>query len=48
VAEIAAVIDAGELRLDISERGLLRDIAAIHDRAEAGGLRGLVVLTLEG
>jgi hypothetical protein len=36
VAEIAALIDAGELRLDISERGLLTDTAAIHERAEAG------------
>ena len=48
VAEIAALIDAGELRLDISGRGLLTDTAAIHERAEAGDLRGLVVLTPEG
>lgn len=34
VAEIAALIDAGELRLDISERGLLTHTAAIHERAE--------------
>ena len=36
VVEIAALIDAGELRLDISERELLTDTAAIHERAEAG------------
>jgi NADPH:quinone reductase-like Zn-dependent oxidoreductase len=48
VAEIAALIDAGELRLDISEHGLLRDTAAIHERAEAGDLRGRVVLVPEG
>ena len=48
VAEIAALIDAGELRLDISERGLLRDTAAIHERAVAGDLRGRVVLVPEG
>jgi len=28
VAEIAALIDAAELRLDISERGILADTAA--------------------
>ena len=39
-ATITAPIDAGELRLDISERGLPRDTAAIHERAEAGDLRG--------
>ena len=48
VAEIAALIDAGELRLDISERELLRDTAAIHERAVAGDLRGRVVLVPEG
>ena len=48
MAEIAALIDAGDLRLDISERGLLTDTAAIHERAEAGELRGRVVLVPEG
>jgi hypothetical protein len=48
VAEIAALIDGGELRLDISERELLTDTAAIHERAEAGDLRGRVVLVPEG
>ena len=48
VTEIAALIDAGEPRLDISERGLLSDTAAIHDRAEADDLCGLVVLIPEG
>ena len=48
LAEIAALIDAGELRLDISERGLLADTEAIHERAEAGDLRGRVVLVPEG
>ena len=48
VAEIPAPIDAGELRLDISERGLLTDTAAIHEGPEAGQLRGRVVLIPEG
>ncbi len=42
-AEIAALTDPRELRLDISERGLPSDTAAIHERAEAGDLRGRVV-----
>ena len=48
MAEIAALIDAGELRWDTSERELLTDTAAIHERAEAGELRGRVVLVPEG
>ncbi|MGO9900680.1 MAG: hypothetical protein ACLP0J_13540 [Solirubrobacteraceae bacterium] len=48
VAEIAAPIDAGELRRDTSERGLLTDTAAIHDGPEAGQLRGRAVLAPEG
>jgi hypothetical protein len=42
------LIDAGELRLDVSGRGLLSDTAAIHERAEAGDLRGRVVPIPEG
>lgn len=48
VVEIAALIDAGGLRLGISDRGLLTDIAAVHARAVAGDLRGRVVLISEG
>jgi hypothetical protein len=48
VAEITAPIDAGELRWDTSERGLLTDTAAIHDGPEAGQLRGRAVLIPEG
>jgi hypothetical protein len=42
------VIDAGELRLDISARELLTDTAAIHERDEAGDLCGRVVLIATG
>jgi hypothetical protein len=48
VAEITAPIDAVELRWDTSERGLLTDTAAIHERPEAGQLRGRAVLFPEG
>jgi hypothetical protein len=34
--------------LDISERKLLTDTSAIHQRAEAGDLRGRIVLLPEG
>jgi len=47
-AEIAGLIDADALRLEISERGFLTDTGAIHERAEAGDLRGRVVLSPEG
>jgi len=46
VADIAALIDAGELPLDIDERRLLTDSAVIHERA--GDLRGRIVLIPEG
>jgi hypothetical protein len=42
------MIDSGELRLDISESELLTDTAAIHERDEAGDLRGRVVLIATG
>ena len=48
LAEIAAADRRRQLRLDISERGLLADTEAIHERAEAGDLRGRVVLVPEG
>ena len=48
VAKIPALFDAGDLRLNISERELLADAAAVHELAEDGGLRGRVVLVLEG
>ena len=48
MAEIAALIDAGELRSDISERELLTDAPAIHEHDEAGDLRGRVVLIPRG
>jgi hypothetical protein len=46
--EIAGLIGAGELRLDISEPALLADAPGIHQRAGTRELRGRVVLTREG
>jgi len=48
VVGIGNLIDASELPPDISERGLLTDTAAIRERAEAGELRGRIVLVPEG
>ncbi len=48
VAETTPPIDAGELRSDISEHGLLTGTSAVNTRAEAGDLRGRVVLSQEG
>ena len=48
MAKIAGLIDAGELRLDISERGLLADTAALNQRAAARDQRGYVVVIPEG
>jgi hypothetical protein len=47
-AEIAALIDAGELPLDISERGLLSDTSGSATAPEAGDMHGRVGLIPEG
>ena len=47
-ATITAPVDAGELRWDTSEHGLLTGTAAIHDGPQTGQLRGRAVLTPEG
>ncbi|MGC5169013.1 NADP-dependent oxidoreductase [Microbacterium sp. DT81.1] len=45
LTRLAELVDAGELRVDVSERHSLDDLAAVHTMAEAGKLRGKVVLT---
>jgi hypothetical protein len=47
-ADIAARIDAGGLRWDISERELLTDTAAIHGGAMGGDLRSGAAVIPEG
>lgn len=44
LAELVRLIDAGELRVDISERVSLRDLAELHRRADAGEIHGKVVV----
>lgn len=44
LAAIVARVDAGDLRVDISGRYLLAEIARAHDRSAAGEIRGKVLL----
>jgi len=44
LAAIVSKIDAGELRIDISETYPLSDIALVHEKSDAGNLRGKVLL----
>lgn len=44
LAELVALIDAGDLTVDITERLPLSELADVHRRSEAGQLRGKVVL----
>jgi NADPH:quinone reductase-like Zn-dependent oxidoreductase len=44
LARLAAMVDRGELRVDIAERVPLAELPAVHARAAAGGLSGRVVV----
>ncbi len=44
LAELVARVDRGELVVDVAERVALRDLAAVHARADAGTLAGKVVV----
>ena len=46
LAAIVAKVDAGDLRIDISETYPLSDIALVHEEGEAGQFRGKVLLVL--
>jgi NADPH:quinone reductase-like Zn-dependent oxidoreductase len=48
LAELAALVDQGHLRVDIAERVPLTELAAVHARAAAGELSGKVVVVVEG
>jgi NADPH:quinone reductase-like Zn-dependent oxidoreductase len=45
LAELAARVDAGDLKIHVAERLPLTELAAVHDRAAAGRLAGKTVLT---
>ena len=44
LADLVAMIDAGELHVDVSERLPLSELPAVHARSDAGALPGKVVL----
>ena len=48
LAELAALIDAGQLTPRVAATLPLEQVAAAHERVADGGLRGRIVLTLNG
>lgn len=44
LAQLVALVDAGELTVDVTERVPLSELPAVHARAAAGELRGKVVV----
>jgi NADPH:quinone reductase-like Zn-dependent oxidoreductase len=44
LGRLSAMVDAGELRVDVAERLPLSQLSAVHARADAGTLAGKVVL----
>ncbi len=44
LAQLVALVDAGELRVDVAQRVALSQLAELHARAAAGGLGGKVVV----
>ncbi|MFI7366128.1 zinc-binding dehydrogenase [Streptomyces sp. NPDC050149] len=45
VADLAALVDAGAVAIDISASRPLSDLADVHRLSEAGDIRGKVLLT---
>ena len=48
LAELAALVDAGQLTPRVAATLPLEQVATAHQRVAAGGLRGRIVLTLDG
>jgi NADPH:quinone reductase-like Zn-dependent oxidoreductase len=44
LAELVALVDAGNLKIDVAARRPLADLAAVHDEAAAGRLSGKTIL----
>ena len=44
LAHLVALVDAGDLRIEVADRVPLTDLAAVHARADAGGLPGKTVV----
>lgn len=48
LGQLVALVDRGELRVEVAERVALADLPVVHARAEAGGLSGKVVVIVAG
>ncbi|MFD1933390.1 MULTISPECIES: NADP-dependent oxidoreductase [Nonomuraea] len=46
LAELVALVDAGELRIDVADRRPLADLADVHEQAVTGRLTGKTVITV--
>ncbi|MFJ9779270.1 NADP-dependent oxidoreductase [Amycolatopsis sp. NPDC101161] len=46
LAKLVALVDSGELRVDVAERVPLAELAALHARAAEGAVHGKVVVTV--
>ena len=46
LGEVAALIDAGKVKVTVAQTFAIDDIRAAHERLENGGVRGKIVLTL--
>ncbi len=46
LAKLVALVDSGELRVDVAERVPLAELAALHARAAAGAVHGKVIVTV--
>ena len=45
LGELVARVDRGELRIDVDRRVTLADLPSVHAEADAGTLRGKVIVT---
>jgi len=46
LSRLAALVDGGELRVDVAERVPLAELPAVHAKAAAGELSGKVVVVV--
>jgi NADPH:quinone reductase-like Zn-dependent oxidoreductase len=44
LSELVALVDPGELRVDIAQRVPLADLSTVHTQANAGAISGKVVV----
>lgn len=48
LAELAALVDRGELHVDVARRAPLAELSTVHAQAAAGALSGKVVILVPG